>query len=150
MKNKILLMLIFILSIAVNACKKESTAAQASIVGKWYLNKKASLLYNNGVQINAVTKTNYTTDDFAQYYKDGTGYSSNTTAISPNISEFNYTLKGTTLVQFNSVGNTGQTETITSLTATKLSIHAEYPITDPNNIDVTDTEKDDSYYTRSN
>lgn len=149
MKQKSLL-LIVVLLFGLNSCKKDSQTPNsgASIVGKWFRTKQNSELFYNGVQIKSFTKTNFTTDDFVEYYSDGSGYFSMNTATGPGITEFSYTLKGTSLTQYTSSSNTGAPETVTSLTASNLSIHAQYLITDPNNSDQVDTEIDDFTYTK--
>jgi len=139
-----------VLLFCLNSCKKDSKAPNSgvSIVGKWFITKQSSVLSYNGSQVNAFTKTNFTSSDFVEYYSDGTGYFSQTGTTGPSLTEFTYTLAGTALTQFTSNNNSGTPETITSLTASGLSIHAVSLVTDPNNPDQQDNEVDDYTYTR--
>jgi hypothetical protein len=149
MKQKCLL-LVGVLIFCLGSCKKDSKApnSDVSIIGKWFSVTQNSELFYNGAQIKAITKTNFTTDDFVEYYSDGTGYFSKSSTPSPSLTEFTYTLKGTTLTQYASKENAGILETITILTASNLTIHAESSVVDPNNSDQVDTEIDDFTYSR--
>jgi hypothetical protein len=151
MKNIYLLFCLSLL-ICLNSCKKSSTSptANLSITGKWLKTKQNSELFNGGVQIAIFTKTNYTADDFVQYFSDGTGYTSNSTATSPSLSEFNYTLNGKNITLFTTADKTGTPQIITNLSEINLSIHAESLIIDPNNLNLVDNEIDDYYYTKAN
>ena len=144
------LLLSLVLLLCLNSCKKDSTVpnSSVSIVGKWFITKQSSVLSYNGAQISAFTDTSFTTVDFAEYYSDGTGYFSQNSTTGPSLTEFAYTLKGTALTQFTSTNTAGTPETITSLTASSLSIHAESLVPDPNNPDQLDNEVDDYSYTR--
>ena len=148
MKYKYLLFSVIFL-LCLNSCKKDSKApgSSVSIVGKWLITRQNSVLSNNGVQISAFTDTTFTAADFVEYYSDGTGYFSMNSSTGPSLTEFTYTLKGTSLIQNTSSENAGTPETITSLTATNLSIHAVSTVPDPNTGGA-DTEVDDYYYTR--
>ncbi len=143
-------LLVLVLLFSLNSCKKDSTDPNSTvtIVGKWFITKQSSELLYNGSQIKAFTKTSFTTDDFVEYYSDGSGYFSKTSAPSPSLTEFTYTLKGTTLTQYTSKESAGILEKITVLTDSNLAIHAESLITDRNNSDQVDTEIDDFTYTR--
>jgi hypothetical protein len=151
MKNIYLLFSLFLL-ICLNSCKKDSTSptANVSIIGKWLKTKQNSKLFNSGVQIATFTKTNYTADDFVQYFSDGTGYTSKSTATSPSLNEFNFTVNGKNLTLFTTADKTGTPQTITNLSEINLSIHAESLIIDPNNLNLIDNEIDDYYYMKAN
>jgi hypothetical protein len=94
MKQRCLL-LVGVLLFCLGSCKKDSQAPGlgVSIIGKWFSTRQNSELFYNGAQIKAITKTNFTTDDFVEYYKDGTGYFSKTYTPAPSLTEFTYTLK---------------------------------------------------------
>jgi hypothetical protein len=147
MKYKYLLLVVVFACLG--SCKKSSQAPKPNItiVGKWLITKQNSVLSNNGVQISAFTDTTFTAVDFVEYYSDGTGYFSMSSATGLSLTEFTYTLTGTTLLQNTSSENKSTPETITSLTASNLSIHAVSTVADPNT-GGTDTETDDYYYTR--
>jgi len=149
MKCKYMLSGLFLLMFLI-ACKKDLPVPTAvvSIAGKWFITKQSSELFYNGVQINAYTKTRFTTTDFVEYYGDGTGYFSAYTATGPSLSEFTYTITGTNLMQYTSSKNQGIPETITVLTASNLSIHAVSSVPDPDNSGQLDNEVDDYNYTR--
>jgi hypothetical protein len=151
MKGIYLLFSLFFL-ICLNSCKKDSTAPTSNvlIIGKWHITKQNSELFNSGVQIATFTRTNYTADDFVQYFSDGTGYISKSTATSPSLSEFNYTVNGKNITLFTTVDKTGTPETITNLSETNLTIHAESLIIDPNDLNLIDNEINDYYYTKVN
>lgn len=134
-----------------NSCKKSSEKPDTSvtIVGKWFITKQIAVLSYNGVQLDAKTKTNFTSDDFIEFYNDGSGYYSYATSYfsnHPGFTEFTYVLKGANLTQYTSISNDGIPETITSLTANGLSIHVVSSVADPNDPSVTDTEIDDVTY----
>jgi hypothetical protein len=133
-----------------NACKKDSQPANSNvtIVGKWFITKQSSELYYNGAEIEAFTDTSFTTNDFAEYYSDGSGYFSMNSTSGPSLTEFTYTLKGTALTQFTGAKNTATPETITNLTTNNLSIHAQSLVPDPSGSGQIDTEIDDYNYKR--
>jgi len=150
MKFKYLLLGVVLLC-CLNSCKKGSQAPKpiVTIVGKWFITKQSSELYYNGAEISSFTKTNFTSVDFVEYYGDGSGYFSKYSTTGPSLTEFTYTLKNTSLTQFTGGDNTaGTPETITSLTISSLSIHAESQVPDPNNSGQIDNEIDDYTYTR--
>jgi len=148
MKYKYLLLVVVVVA-CLSSCKKSSQAPKpnVTIVGKWLITRQNSVLTNGGVQISAFTDTTYTAADFVEYYSDGTGYFSMHSATGPSITEFTYSLTGTNLLQNTSSENKSRAETITSLTANNLSIHAVFTVADPNTGGA-DTEVDDYYYTR--
>ena len=148
MKLKYLLLTVVLL-LCLSACKKESKAPNpgVTIVGKWLITKQNSVLSNNGVQISTFTDTTFTAADFVEYYGDGTGYFSMHSATGPSLTEFTYTLTGTNLIQNTSSENKGMPETVTGLTANKLSIHAVSSVPDPDS-GLIYTETDDYYYTK--
>jgi hypothetical protein len=147
MKFKCLLLCVVVL-MCLWSCKKNTAmpVPAVSIVGKWQLTKVSSKLYSSGVLIDSAKKTNFTNSDFVEFYSDGTGYYSQSTSDGPSLNEFTYTLKGSVITEFRSIENIGVPETVTSLTANSLSIHAESLIPDPNDPTVYDTEKDDLSY----
>jgi hypothetical protein len=149
MKYKYLLLSVVFI-ICFWSCKKNTVAPvpQVTIVGKWLLVKQYSLLVSNGVVIDSIKKSKFTNNDFVQYLSDGTGYYSRSTSTGPSLSEFTYTIKGSLITEFVSIENKGVPETITSLTANKLSVHVESSVPDPNDPTVYDTEKDDFSYTK--
>lgn len=151
MKNICLLFSLSLLTCLIS-CKKDSTSptANVSIIGKSLKIKQNSELFNSGVQLATFTRTNYTADDFVQYFSDGTGYTSKSTATSPSLSEFNYTVNGKNITLFTTADKTGTPGTITNLSETNLSIHAESLIIDPNNLNLVDNEIDDDYYIKAN
>ena len=149
MKFKYLLLSVVVL-LCLWSCKKNAATPVpvVSIVGKWQLVKQYSLLYNNGELIDSIKKSKFTNSDFVEYYSDGTGYYSKSTPTGPSLSEFTYTIKGSVITEFISLENKGVPETVTSLTATSLSVHVESLVPDPNDPTVYDTEKDDLSYTK--
>jgi hypothetical protein len=150
MKRSCLLLIILVLFTCFISCKKvlQVPTISKSIVGKWFITKERSQLFNNGALVNNFTKTNFTTDDFVQYFSDGSGYFSKSSTTSPNISLFKYTLNGSDLMQYINGNNAGTAETITSLTQNSLSIHAESLVSDPNDSSLVDNEIDDYTYIR--
>jgi hypothetical protein len=149
MKSRYLLVVGVVL-LSLNSCKKNSAPSPqpVSIVGKWFYARQATELYNGGTEINTINKTNFTTDDFVEYYSNGTGYYSQSTALGPSLSQFTYTLKGTALTEYTSAADGGLPETITTLSADSLLIHAVILVPDPNDPSVNDTEVDDYTFTR--
>jgi len=95
MKHKYQL-LICVFFLCLYSCKKETQAAGTGtlIVGKWYFMKQVSVLYQSTKEISTFTKTNFTNDDFIEYYNDGSGYYSKSTAQGPSLSEFTYKISG--------------------------------------------------------
>jgi hypothetical protein len=149
MKYKYLLLSVVLL-FCLNSCKKDAKAPNpgVTIVGKWLLTKHNSVLSSSGVQLSASTDTTFTAVDFVEYYSDGTGYFSTTSLTgSPSLAEFTYSLTGTSLTQNNSSKLKSMPETITSLTARKLSVNAISSIVDTDT-GLLYTEIDDYYYTR--
>jgi hypothetical protein len=132
------------------SCKKETMAPNNSalIVGKWYFKKDVSVTYQNNKEIGTSTTTDYTNEDFVEYYNDGSGYFSESTSQGPSLSEFKYSIMGSTLTQFSSVENAGTPETITSISTTALSIHVVSLVPDDNDPTITDTEIDDLTFTK--
>jgi hypothetical protein len=150
MKYKWLLIGFFLFT-GLISCKKDNNPASGgiTIVGKWFVTKQASALYDDsGAQIATFTKTNFTNVDFVEFYSDGSGYMSKTNQAGPSLTEFSYTISGTKLVQYTSSEPTGTPETITNLTAENMSIHVVLRISDPNDPSVTDTEIDDFTYVK--
>jgi hypothetical protein len=149
MKFKNLLVSVAVL-LCLYSCKKESPAPSnpVLILGKWFNTKVTTKLYNNGAEVDSTNTISFTTDDFVEYYSDGSGYYSHASSEGPTLSEFTYTLKGAALSEFTSVENNSVPETITGLTATNLSIHAVSLVPDPNDPTITDTEIDDLSYKR--
>ncbi|SHM51321.1 lipocalin family protein [Mucilaginibacter sp. OK098] len=150
MKHKYILLILPVLLLCMQACKKDAASPQAKItvVGKWFITKHDLKLVRDGVQIDEEIKTNYTTDDFAQFFEDGSGYqSAKGTRIAPGLSTFNYKLKGNIMTLYVDGGH-GVAETITKLTETEFAIHAESQVSDPQNINLVDTEIDDFSFKR--
>jgi hypothetical protein len=149
MKHKYLL-LIGVVVVCLCSCKKETPAPSTGtlILGKWFFIKQVSVLYQNNKEISTFTKTNFTNDDFIEYYNDGSGYYSKSTGQGPSLSEFSYTISGATLTQYTSTENSGIPETIKSITSTGLAVHVVQLVPDPNDPTVTDTEIDDLSYTK--
>ena len=149
MKHKYLV-LIGVLMICLYSCKKEKPTPGSGtlLLGKWYFEKQVSVLYQNNKEISTFDKTNFTNDDFVEYYNDGSGYYSASTAQGPSLTEFTYTINGFTLTQYTSAENAGTPETITGITSTGLSVHVVQLVPDPNDPGVTDTEVDDLNYTK--
>jgi hypothetical protein len=149
MKHKYQL-LIGVFFLCLYSCKKETQAAGTGtlIVGKWYFMKQVSVLYQSTKEISTFTKTNFTNDDFIEYYNDGSGYYSKSTAQGPSLSEFTYKISGATITQYTSTENPGIAETIKTITSTGLAVHVVQLVQDPNDPTVTDTEVDDFTYTR--
>jgi hypothetical protein len=118
------------------------------ILGKWYFVKQVSVLYYKNKQLSTVNKTNFTNEDFVEYYNDGTGYYSKSTTQGPSLSEFTYTVSGAIITQYTSLENNGIPETIENITSTGLSVHIVQMVPDPNDPNLTDTEIDDFTYTK--
>ena len=150
MKYKYIPFILPVLLLCLQACKKDAVSPQVkvTVVGKWFITKHDLKLVRNGVQIDEEIKTNYTTDDFVQFFEDGSGYqSAKGSKIAPGLSIFSYTLKGNIMTLYIN-GNEGVAETITRLTETELAIHAESQVSDPQNPNYTDTEIDDFSFKR--
>jgi hypothetical protein len=149
MKHKYLL-LIGVFLVSLYSCKKEKPTPGTGtlILGKWYTVKQVSVLYQNNKEISTFNKTSFTNNDFVEYYNDGSGYYSKTTNNGPSLSEFTYTLTGSTLTQYTSSENSGIPETIESITSTGLAVHVVQLVADPNDPTVTDTEVNDFTYTK--
>ncbi len=145
-----LLVLICPVIFSLCSCKKETPAPSTGtlLLGKWYFTTQASVLYRNDKEIATFNKTSFTNDDFIEYYNDGSGYYSKSTSSGPSLSEFTYTLTGSTITQFTSSQNSGIPETIKSITAAGLSVHVVQLVPDPNDPTVTDTEIDDLSYSK--
>jgi hypothetical protein len=141
-------LLILILLPALYSCKKQvpKPAPVALIVGKWLPVNESSELYYNGVQIDSVRKTRFSTDDFVQYYSDGTGYYSKSSPTGPSLSEFTYVVSGKILTQYYNAEHIAVPGTITDLTTTSFSVHIIFLVSDPNNPGMIDTEIDDFTY----
>jgi hypothetical protein len=143
------LLLGIVLLMCLNSCKKDAAPpATPTIIGKWFITKQASEVYNNGVKVEAFTVTSFTTDDYIEFDSGGTGFNSSASSTGPSLAEFTFTLKGTALTIVNSVAIDGAPETVTSLTANGLAIHAVSQVPDPNDPTVLDTEVDDFTYSR--
>src|ERR1700744_1457471 len=144
------LLLIILPTVCLLSCKKSSKTPDSSvtIVGKWFLKKQNSSLFYNGAQISTFNKTDFTTNDFTEYYADGTGYVSQNSSNGPSLTQFNYTLKDSTLTQYNGANAGTTVATIVSLTANSLAIHAQSTVSDPNNEGQLETEIDDGTYSR--
>jgi hypothetical protein len=151
MKHNYILLILPVLLLCLNACKKDAVSARAKItvVGKWFLTKhNLKLIRGDGVQVDEIIKTDYTKDDFALFYEDGSGYqSAKGTASSPSLTTFNYTLKDSILTLYTG-GNHGIAETVTRLTETEFAIHTEAQVSDPQNPDNVVTEIDDFAFKR--
>jgi len=130
------------------SCKKEP--AVISIIGKWYLTKQQSKLFYNGNLISTFNNSSFTTNDFVQYFTDGSGYTSQNTTTSPSIMEFTYILSGNVLSLYTSSNDIKITDTVTSITSANLSIHAESLVPDPDNSGQFDNEIDDFFYKKAN
>ena len=150
MEHKYILFILPVLLLCLNACKKDAVLpqAKATVVGKWFITKHDLKLIRNGIQISETTRSDYTTDDFAQFYEDGSGYqSAKGNDVVPSLTTFNYTLKDSVITLYLD-GNKGVIEKITSLTQTGFAIHSEVQIFDPNNPVLIDTEIDDFTFKR--
>lgn len=150
MKHKYLV-LISVFVVCLYSCKKETQpppSAGTLLIGKWYSVKQVSVLYQNNKEISTFNKTSFTNDDFIEYYNDGSGYYSKSTNQGPSLSEFTYTIKGSTITQYTSAENSGIPETIESITSTGLAVHVVQLVADPNDPTVTDTEVDDLTYSK--
>jgi hypothetical protein len=132
------------------SCKKETKAPVPGtlILGKWYSTKEVSSLYRDGTQLSTFNKTSFTNDDFVEYYNDGSGYYSTSSTVGPSLSEFTYSIKGTTITEYTSAVNAGIPETISNISSGNLAIHIVSLVSDPNDPSLTDTEIDDLTYTR--
>jgi len=129
------------------SCKKDAPFP-VTIIGKWYITKQQSQLFYKGILLDSYIDTSFTTNDFVDYFVDGSGYFSQNTATSPGISEFTYTVNGNILTQIVS-GGTATPETITLLTTNNLSIQANSLVPDPNNSGQLDNELDNYNYTKA-
>jgi hypothetical protein len=146
------LLLICVVSACFCSCKKDAKAPVpvpgTLILGKWYSTKEVSSLYRDGAQLSTFNKTNFTNDDFVEYYNDGSGYYSKSSTVGPSLSEFTYSIKGTTITEYLSAVNAGVPETISNISSGNLAIHVVSLVSDPNDPSLTDTEIDDLAYTR--
>ena len=144
------LVLICLVVFSLYSCKKETPVPTTGtlLLGKWYFTTQASVLYRNDKEIATFNKTSFTNEDFIEYYNDGSGFYSKSTSSGPSLSEFTYTLSGSTITQYTSSENGGMPETIKSITSNGLSVHVVQLVPDPNDPTVTDTEIDDLTYTK--
>lgn len=150
MKRSYLLLALPILLGCLNACKSNAISPQAkvTVVGKWFLIQHNLKLIKDGVQVGETIKTDYTKDDFAQYFEDGTGYQSlKGVTVLISLTTFHYTINGNIITMFMS-GSKGVAETITKLTETEFAIHYESQIPDPNDPNQWATEVDDFAFKR--
>jgi hypothetical protein len=116
------------------ACKKDTAMPQSTVFinGKWYLSTHHSKLYYNGALIDSVFYNHFTTNDFIEYYNDGTGIISTNAIPAPSLTSFKYTLSGLNLIQYTSVTSKGLPEKIIKLTKDSLSISYMLLVTDAN------------------
>jgi hypothetical protein len=150
MKHKYKLLIVLFSLLCLNACKKSSTAPQNSsvaILGKWYITSHTSKVSHNGALIDSLYSTSFNTNDFVEYFNDGTGIISSDASPAPSLGIFTYTIKGSVIVQVNSAEVAGVTETITTLTANNLAVHYVILVTDPNTGEA-DNEADDYSFKR--
>jgi hypothetical protein len=153
MKRSYLSLAVFFIAICFGACKKDSSATPVAgnavtIVGKWYVTQHNLKLFSGGKQVGASSKSNYTANDYIQYFTDGTGIqSASSSSGAPALSTFTYKLNGLILTQVNS-SNVTTIETVTMLSATAFAIHYESTILDPADQSQVDNEVDDFYFER--
>jgi hypothetical protein len=147
MKSKYILLFFSVVLTCFCACKKDAAKRQISIIGKWHTTSLHATAYFNGAQIYSLAKTAFTTDDFVQYFSDGTGILSASTDHSPSLSSFTYKINGSTLTQLDSGGGAAIAETITKLTTDSLSIHYAILVID-SNTGLLDNEIDDYTFKR--
>jgi hypothetical protein len=146
MKFRFMMAVVFISLLSFISCKKSSSTDEnpkVSILGKWFITRHSSKLYRDTVLLSQSNATVFTINDFTEYFNDGSGVISNYISSSISLELFHYTLSGTMLTQINPGASKGVVETITTLTATNLSIHYQIPLPDPNVFGATDIETDD-------
>jgi hypothetical protein len=151
MKFKYLLLSCVVFA-GLNSCKKDTTPAPTTsslLLGKWYTAKIVSHLFTTaGQSISTDTTAKFTTNDFVEYYQDGSGYYSETTASGISLDQFKYTLNGSVITAFYNAETNGAPETITGISVTSLVIHTITPVPDPNDPEATDTQIADYSYSR--
>ncbi|HVW98162.1 MAG TPA: lipocalin family protein [Mucilaginibacter sp.] len=151
LKHKKWLLLILAVGLTgLQACKTDAFKpdGQATVVGKWYLSQHNLKLVKNGEQIGETVRTNYSKDDFIQFFEDGTGYQSvKVSSATPSLIIFHYTLKDKLITMYIN-GSPGVEETITKLTETEFAIHYESQIPDPYTEGAFNTEIDDYAFVR--
>jgi len=122
-----LLLLLFFTLTFFSCSKKNSPTPAPTIVGKWYVKKIVSVLYDNNVQTSNYSSTNYTTADYILFNSDGTGnISKSDTTDAENGDIFGYSVTGKQLIvdeyQKNAI-TVRDTLTITTLTQSSLTWH---------------------------
>jgi hypothetical protein len=134
MKYRCVQLVLFGIMLCFYACKKDTAMPQStvSINGKWYLSTHHSKLYYNGALIDSLYYNHFTTNDFIEYYSDGTGIISTNATPAPSLTSFKYTLSGLNLIQYTSITSNGLPEKITKLTKDSLSISYMLLVTDAN------------------
>lgn len=139
-----------VLVFGLSSCKKEKSTPPPSqlILGKWYLTNLVSVLYRDSAIVGTSNQSNFTNDDFVEYYNDGSGYYSTSTTQGPSLSEFTYSVSGTTITQYTNSQTKGQPETISSISASNLALHVVQLVPDPGDPTLTDTEVDNITYSR--
>ncbi len=84
------------------SCKKDNTAPQntaTAILVKLYVISHTSTTYSEGKLLDTAPRTSFTTNDYIQYFNDGSGILSSEATPSPSYTEFKYKINGQTLVQ---------------------------------------------------
>ena len=136
MKTFTTLAIISLFIMSLSCCKKQSIStfenSKTLIVGKWFVKSSASRLYYNGTEVDSTFNSNFTTDDYAEYFNDGTGFFSSRSLPSPSLITFKYTIAGQNLTQINGVNTPATSETITVLTTKSLSFNYTLLVNDPN------------------
>ncbi|WP_157740635.1 hypothetical protein [Mucilaginibacter xinganensis] len=148
MKHKYLLLILPALLLCLYACKKAAQSKAITLTGRWFITKHDLKLLKGGVQVGQTIRTDYTSDDFDQFFDDGTGYqSARGNNNSPSLNTFHYTFKDSTLTIYINA-SPAVVEKVTKLTATEFAVHYETEIADPNNPGQPATEVDDYEFIR--
>lgn len=150
MKCRYLVLFISFLLICFCSCKKNNTAPQntaTAILGKWYVTSHTSTTYSEGKLLDTATRTSFTTNDYIQYFSDGSGILSSEATPSPSYTQFKYTINGQTLVQSDTGGGEMINETIKTLTVSSMAIHFTITYVDIGTGDI-DIETDDYSFKR--
>jgi hypothetical protein len=132
--KKVVFILLGFSALFILSCKKGSAVSATpavSIIGKWYVTDHIETHYFQNTLVDSNNYKQFTTDDYIQYFTDGSGIGSVNATPAPRLSIFKYTIDGTALMVYNSVGNPGVPQTVTKLTATELAIHFVQLVSDP-------------------
>lgn len=123
------LSLLLLSALILCGCKKSTSnpTPQITIVGKWVKNKTVSTETVNG-RVGATTETLFSDpNNYMQFNSNGTGTASTGGNGSYILTNFTYSVSGSMLIVPHNFGvsTTVETQTITTLTSSNLTIHTD-------------------------